>query len=419
MTSSIWRIGQFLNSVQTSFVGLLQIWSIPLVLLLSLASGYTTYYGLSHFITDWIAVVITVAVQSVIVICSLELASVRWRANLTRFVTVNVTLAIAVFVSVSFSYFKFYELSHRDTILLDRERQLNTEVTSFLTAVTRQKAALISDQRTRMEKSALEAKQAFLNALPSQQQNRRGKIGRGRVWSHFNQLQQSEQSRLKELASQLQALDAPIQEARSALQRFSLDLGNAAAYDQVIAAVNNVSGVAERLIAGQGGETVAPPKLVSYGSFARGMTPSFAMWEDLSWFALACAAMVDFFTLVLSYRLEFTAPGPLTDEERDLAFRGIVEFNEFRINDDDELEFVIEKTELERARRYADWLRMFVVAFLLNRGFLRKVDRRSVEFAPNLYPIIADRLRTDADGLARLPDPGERLRVLLNPKSHG
>jgi hypothetical protein len=62
---------------------------------------------------------------------------------------------------------------------------------------------------------------------------------------------------------------------------------------------------------------------------------------------------------------------------------------------------------------------MFVVAFLLNRGFLRKVDRRSVEFAPNLYPIIADRLRTDAEGLARLPDPGERLRVLLNPKSYG
>jgi hypothetical protein len=279
---------------------------------------------------------------------------------------------------------------------------------------------LIADQRTRAERAALESKQAFLNALPSQQQqNRRGKIGRGRVWSHFNQLQQSEQSRLKELTAQLQAIDAPIQEARTALQHFSLDLSNAAAYDQVMVAVNNVSSVAERLIAGQGGETITRPKLVSYGSFARGMTPSFAMWEDLSWFALACAAMVDFFTLVLSYRLEFTAPGPLTDEERDLAFRGIVEFNEFRINNNDELEFVIEKTELERARRYADWLRMFVVALLLNRGFLRKVDPRSVEFAPNLYPIIADRLRTDAGGLARLPEPSERLRVLLNPKSHG
>jgi hypothetical protein len=36
---------------------------------------------------------------------------------------------------------------------------------------------------------------------------------------------------------------------------------------------------------------------------------------------------------------------------------------------------------------------MFTVAFLLNRGYLRKKSRRVVEFAPNLYPIIAERLR--------------------------
>ena len=33
---------------------------------------------------------------------------------------------------------------------------------------------------------------------------------------------------------------------------------------------------------------------------------------------------------------------------------------------------------------------MFSVAFLLNRGYLRKMSERSVEFAPNLYPIIAE-----------------------------
>jgi hypothetical protein len=54
---------------------------------------------------------------------------------------------------------------------------------------------------------------------------------------------------------------------------------------------------------------------------------------------------------------------------------------------------VIEKTELERARRYSDWTRMFSVAFLLNRGYLRKINDKSVEFAPNLYPIIAERIR--------------------------
>ena len=53
---------------------------------------------------------------------------------------------------------------------------------------------------------------------------------------------------------------------------------------------------------------------------------------------------------------------------------------------------IIEKTELERARQYSDWSRMFAVGFLLSRGFLRKVDARTVEFAPNLYPMIAERM---------------------------
>lgn len=53
---------------------------------------------------------------------------------------------------------------------------------------------------------------------------------------------------------------------------------------------------------------------------------------------------------------------------------------------------VIEKTELEKARRYSDWSRMFAVGLLLNRGFLRKIDKRTVEFAPNIYPIIAEKM---------------------------
>ncbi|MFZ2170418.1 MAG: hypothetical protein WAW61_12360, partial [Methylococcaceae bacterium] len=57
-----------------------------------------------------------------------------------------------------------------------------------------------------------------------------------------------------------------------------------------------------------------------------------------------------------------------------------------------ELEMVIEKSDIERARRYSDWSRMFAVGFLLSRGFLRKIDEKSVEFAPNLYPLVAERM---------------------------
>ena len=74
-------MGYLINSIQTLFVGLLRVWTIPIVLMLSVASGFTTFYGLSHFITSWIALIITIAIQSIIVICSLEIAGMHWQAN--------------------------------------------------------------------------------------------------------------------------------------------------------------------------------------------------------------------------------------------------------------------------------------------------------------------------------------------------
>ena len=118
--------------------------------------------------------------------------------------------------------------------------------------------------------------------------------------------------------------------------------------------------------------------------------------------------------------LEFTAPGPLSEEESELAFQGLRQFGEFTINHNDELEFVFEKSELERARRVPDWTRMFAVAFLLNRGYLRKVSERSVEFAPNLYPILAERLKFNREDLnnRRTPANDEDLRSKLEGRHH-
>ena len=134
------------------------------------------------------------------------------------------------------------------------------------------------------------------------------------------------------------------------------------------------------------------PLLLTYKQFIADVEPSAAMWSDFSLFAFICAAMVDFFTVLLSYRLEFTAPGPLTSDEEHLVFECLKQFTEFRINKNDELEIVIEKTEMERAKRYSDWSRMFAVGLLLSRGFLRKIDDKTVEFAPNLYPLIAEKM---------------------------
>ena len=128
-------VGYFINSVQTFFVGILKIWTIPIVILLSIASGFTTYYGLSHFIIPWIALIITIAIQSIIVICSLEIAGIHWKANRLRYFSVVLSLLIALMASISFSYFKFYEISQQDTLHIDRLNKIREDIKTYLNQV--------------------------------------------------------------------------------------------------------------------------------------------------------------------------------------------------------------------------------------------------------------------------------------------
>lgn len=417
MTSTaVWRIGSWLNTVQSTFIGLLRVWSIPIVLLLSVAAGFNTYYGLSHFITPWIALSITIAVQSIIVICTLELAGMHWRANPFRYASVVLSLLVALTVSVSFAYFRFYEYSHRDSILIARQASLAGDVNRYIEGVVSLKSQLTTAQQKRIEQASEEATRAYLGAHPGMQ----GQIGKGRVWSYYNEILQGEQAKLKQLDAGFRGIETRLTAVRAALQEFSLRMKDPAAYERLVQAFLDLQGDAETLAAAQGAAPIEAPRFGPYAEFAQGLTPSFAMWKDISWFTLACAAMVDFFTLFLAYRLESTAPGPLTEEEKDLAFRGLRQFGEFTINQNDELEFVIEKTELERARRYSDWSRMFSVAFLLNRGYLRKMSDRTVEFAPNLYPIIAERIGASKPAEQRAePANDDRLVEALKRKHYG
>lgn len=420
MSAPVWRIGQLLNSVQSTFVGLLRVWSIPIVLLLSIASGYTTYYGMSFFITDWIALIITVAVQSIIVIATLDLAGIHWRANLPRFLSIAGSLVVALVVSVSFSYFKFYEFSQRDTALIARHQEFDRSIDAYLNALARQKSELVAAQQRRADAVAAEANQAFLGDHPTMQGILRHKVGRGQFWGHYNEIQQREEARLEKLQQEMSKLDGQIADLRADLQAFSFRMSDVAAYEKVLTSFGKVHSGADALTASYAQAPVPPPVLFSFAEFQRGITPSFTMWENISWFALACAAMVDFFTLILSYRLESTAPGPLTEEEKELAYAGLRQFGEFTINRNDELEFSIEKTELERARRLPDWTRMFAVSFLLNRGYLRKISSKRVEFAPNLYPVIAERMKARREAELRATSANEdKLDQAMERKHHG
>ncbi|BCG65760.1 MAG: hypothetical protein methR_P3616 [Methyloprofundus sp.] len=385
-------VGYLINRIQTLFVGLLRIWTIPIVLMLSIASGFTTFYGMAHFIIPWIALVITIAIQSIVVICSLELAGIHWKANRMRYFSVFCSLIIALTASISFSYFKFYEISEQSSIHIDRLNHIRQDLKSYLDKVLLIKGTLLVQQRTELDKASKEVSQAYFGTHPEIVAGYRNQVGEGPFWRHYNEIFLAKKQALATLKSQFSELDQNIQHLQADLANLDVAEDVETAYYALLASFQNVQLRVNQLSMQFGQSLPEPPLLLTYKQFTEDIKPTIAMWSGFSVFAFICAAMVDFFTVLLSYRLEFTAPGPLTKEEEQLVFDCLRQFTEFRINENDELEMIIEKTELEKARRYSDWSRMFAVGLLLNRGFLRKIDHRTVEFAPNLYPLIAAKI---------------------------
>ena len=383
-------LGSILNSIQTLFVGMLRIWSIPIVLMLSVASGFTTYYGLSYFIIPWIALIITIAIQSIIVICSLEIAGIHWKANRLRYLSVVLSLLVAVTASITFSYFKFYEVSQSETIRINRINEIRKDVDTYLAAIMIAKGDILKLQNNELDKATVEVSQAYFGTHAQVPPSYKNIVGEGPFWRHYNQRYQAKKAQFDQLDKEFHLLDEHIRILQTSLNHLTVDTEKN--FQMAMTELQEVQLKFNQLATNAGHTVPQAPILMTYTQFVQGVTPTFAMWSDFSLFAFACAAMVDFFTFLLSYRLETTAPGPLSEEEQELAFECIRQFSQFSINGNDELEMIIEKSDFERARRYSDWSRMFAVGFLLSRGFLRKIDDRSVEFAPNLYPLVAKRM---------------------------
>ncbi|MDT8407237.1 MAG: hypothetical protein RQ715_08305 [Methylococcales bacterium] len=395
-------LGRLINTLQTLFVSLLRIWSIPIVLALSVASGYTTYHGMANFITPWIALIITVAIQSIVVIASLEMAGIHWKANRLRYLSVLLSLLVALSASVSFSYFKFYQISQSEQRVIDRINQVKTQVDQYLVSVRQHKGALLNQYKQDVERLAQEQQQAYFGTHPDIAPQFRHHVGEGPFYRQYHQRYQAKQAELTALLDKTQNIDQLIAKAQQHL--YQLDQGQVppeAEYRALIDSVRQIQFHFDRELSPYREDLPIAPNLMTYAEFTQDIKPSFAMWQGFSAFAFVSAAMVDFFTVLLSYRLEFAAPGPLTEREERLVFECLKQFSQFRINNNDALELVIEKTELERARRYIDWPRMFAVGLLLSRGFLRKIDAKTVEFAPNLYPLMAEKMADKLDALAK------------------
>ena len=219
-------LGSLLNSIQTLFVGMLRIWSIPIVLMLSIASGFTTYYGLSHFILPWIALIITIAVQSIIVICSLELAGIHWKANRWRYLSVVLSLLVAIAASITFSYFKFYEISQTETIRINRISEIRKDVDAYLSAILKTKGDILKQQNSELEKATTDVTQAYFGTHAEIPAANKNIVGEGPFWRHYNQRYQSKKTQFDQLDKEFHLLDEHVRTLQTSLDHLTVDTEN-------------------------------------------------------------------------------------------------------------------------------------------------------------------------------------------------
>ncbi|MEQ1531239.1 MAG: hypothetical protein ABL925_18125, partial [Methylococcales bacterium] len=275
-------LGHIISRLQALFIGLLRIWTIPIVLMLSMASGFTTYYGLANFITPWIALIITIAIQSIIVICSLELAGMHWKANRIRFLSVVISLFIALAASVSFSYFKFYEISEHENLHISRLSHIKADLKKYLDDITVIKTEILAKQRQELAAASKDVSQAYFGTHPEIASKYRNEVGQGPFWKHFKEIYSEKQQAVTKLNHELLDLDDSIRNLQNHINTLDAAANRETAYKDLLNNVQDVQLRVSQLPALIDKPFPAAPMLMSYQQFVHGIKPSCAMWQGFS-----------------------------------------------------------------------------------------------------------------------------------------
>jgi len=175
-----------------------------LILGLSLASGWTTWKGLALFMIWPIALILTVAVQAILVIATYQLSNMYVAASPRRYLAVAGGLAAAFSVSVFFSYFTFYSYNEGRRIGLRKFERTRIEVNQYIRKVLDARSSFVKGQKDLVDRLNREAQDAREGRLAGE----RIRLGEGPMARSRQNLADQEARRLgQELAAgELEAL---------------------------------------------------------------------------------------------------------------------------------------------------------------------------------------------------------------------
>jgi hypothetical protein len=356
-----------------------------IILGLAAASGWTTWNGLALFMVWPIALILTAAVQTILVIATYQLSAMHVAASPRRYLAVAFGLMAAFSVSVFFSYFTFYAFNEGDRVNQRKFAESRRLIEQYISLVMDARSLFLKQQHAELERR----RQAAQDALEGWQGNRRIDPGPGPIWRSRQQLAESLAAQLRQEVSEHE-LD---EKAKAVLAAFNsmLDrrsLLDAAKHQQLRDRLVDFQTSAAAWLTVHGRDHIAAPPLPAADDF-RTIRPSPADLSQFSLVAFCLAVLVDLFTVLLTWWLESVPFGNLPPHVVPSVLEALLSFNDYELNRGNQLEFSLRRTGEERHEGVKDGWRKLWAGLALNLGLLARVNRERVEFTPRLYHLFA------------------------------
>jgi ABC-type multidrug transport system fused ATPase/permease subunit len=364
-----------------------------LILLLSVASGWTTWKGLKLFIDAPIALVLTAAVQMIVVIATYQLSKMYLRASLRRYIAVAVGLGAAFAVSVFFSYFTFYEYNEGDRVGQRKMAQTRDHIEQYVTQVVNARTKYLTDLGDTVTRLNRQAQDALEGRLPGV------RPGVGPIFLSLKKLADDAEKTLsrESTSDDVSRNAAALSGVLSALTA-SATAPNEPTYNELQQRFIGFQNAAQTwLMTHARGTRIVPPTIPPRKSYET-VRPSPTDLSQFSPVAFSLAMLVDLFTVLLTWWLESVPFGGLRPEQVQPAFDALWEFPEWTINRNGHFEFRLTQNDDERYEGYNDANRLFWTGVLLSLGLLRRTERERCEFTPRLYTEFSNLISSNKGG---------------------
>jgi hypothetical protein len=380
-------LNQFVHRLYVTFINLMHVTTIPIVIALSVASGFTTFGGMRLYINEWIALAVTFAVQSILVLAAFELSNTYFRAHRLRFLFLLLSLLIAVSVSINFSYIMFYEKSRGASEKVEKFERMDDDIQAYIAEVKRIKSEAVAEKLARIEELKRQSQSRLREAPPRDAPRSQ--------WYRWRLLYESDNKELvaekEELATLVGRFEQDVEPRVSSFLAGTWRqeiINDAAGYTRAVTEFDVLTNLIGDGLSRAGRTPVKSPVITPWELFNQ-LSPPYAFLSQLP---LLLAFVIDILIFLFSWRLKSLPFGVMSEEEKELAYYGIKQFTGHRIGRDDRLQFRITKTGDEESEDYDDKLRTNILALLMTKGYAKRVDGQHVELSPRFDDTLAKKL---------------------------